>query len=434
MTALLSCISIQSLLRYIAIVHPTSENRTIPWTIIINLLVWVGSFLLTIPVMIYAKVISKKHMNVCMMYLDGPKDMYWYTLYQSTLGFIVPLIIISTFYSLTLYHVFRSIRRVKRKQSVWAKRATKMVLMVIALFLVCWSPYHVIQVINLSIQQPTSIFIYAYNISICLSYSHSCINPLMLLIFAQNYRERLCRRRDLRSSQTTTSKTTFFISGHRTLPTGRCSQDAAHRTLPTGYCSQDAAHRTLPLEGCPQDAAHRTPPTGHRPQDIAHRTLPTGHCSGVVPDCHGVTQNGSGSSSVTSPALVLVETPNESVCGGTVVSTKMNGSSRVRLATLPAQLRPSVQYHGVNRGTLTSHTYPMDQSSIPGLPWDMEAEDPPTRVSLLTPQCWTQRLIWAPEVANWTVEVILCKFKSQTSEERIQAESLRWESSQILIL
>ncbi|KAI4884684.1 hypothetical protein NFI96_003744 [Prochilodus magdalenae] len=49
---------------------------------------------------------------------------------------------------------------------------------------------------------------------------------------------------------------------------------------------------------------------------------------GVVPDCHGGTQNGSGSSSVTSPALVLVETPNESVCGGTVVSTKMNGSSR----------------------------------------------------------------------------------------------------------
>ncbi|KAI4891432.1 hypothetical protein NFI96_018615 [Prochilodus magdalenae] len=50
----------------------------------------------------------------------------------------------------------------------------------------------------------------------------------------------------------------------------------------------------------------------------------TGDCSGVVPDCHGVTQNGSGSSSVTSPALVLVETPNEPVCGGTVVSTEMD--------------------------------------------------------------------------------------------------------------
>ncbi|KAI4879445.1 hypothetical protein NFI96_013686 [Prochilodus magdalenae] len=42
-------------------------------------------------------------------------------------------------------------------------------------------------------------------------------------------------------------------------------------------------------------------------------------------DCHGVTQNGSGSSSVTSPALVLVETPNRSLYEGTVVSAKMNG-------------------------------------------------------------------------------------------------------------
>ncbi|KAI4883571.1 hypothetical protein NFI96_017863, partial [Prochilodus magdalenae] len=51
----------------------------------------------------------------------------------------------------------------------------------------------------------------------------------------------------------------------------------------------------------------------------------TAYCYNTEGDCHGVTQNGSGSSSVTSPALVLVETPNESVCGGTVVSTKMDG-------------------------------------------------------------------------------------------------------------
>ncbi|KAM9376154.1 melanin concentrating hormone receptor 2b [Pholidichthys leucotaenia] len=187
--------------RYIAIVHPTSEKRTVQWTIAINILVWLGSFLLTIPVMIYAKVVSRQQFQVCMMYLDGPDDMYWYTLYQSILGFIIPLVIISTFYSLTLYHVFSSVRRVKRKQSVWAKRATKMVLMVIALFLICWSPYHVIQVINLSNNTPTVTFMYAYNISICLSYSHSCVNPLMLLIFAQNYRERLCRRNVLYNLQ-----------------------------------------------------------------------------------------------------------------------------------------------------------------------------------------------------------------------------------------
>ncbi|KAM9513582.1 melanin concentrating hormone receptor 2b [Salvelinus alpinus] len=212
--------------RYIAIVHPSSEKRTIQWTIIINILVWVGSFLLTVPVMIYAMVVRKSDLEICMMFLDGPEDMYWYTLYQSILGFIFPLIIISTFYSLTLYHVFRSIRRVKRKQSVWAKRATKTVVMVIALFLVCWSPYHVIQVINLSNNRPTNTFVYVYNITICLSYSHSCINPLMLLIFAQNYRERLCHRKDLRSSQQNSSKTTVIKtdgSSVSTDPNYRCT-------------------------------------------------------------------------------------------------------------------------------------------------------------------------------------------------------------------
>ncbi|KAI4885288.1 hypothetical protein NFI96_028993 [Prochilodus magdalenae] len=52
-------------------------------------------------------------------------------------------------------------------------------------------------------------------------------------------------------------------------------------------------------------------------------------CNGVVPDRHGVTQNGSGSSSVTSPAFVLVETPNESV---TVVCTKMNANTELAYA------------------------------------------------------------------------------------------------------
>ncbi|KAI4890726.1 hypothetical protein NFI96_007907 [Prochilodus magdalenae] len=55
-----------------------------------------------------------------------------------------------------------------------------------------------------------------------------------------------------------------------------------------------------------------------------HHVTVNKDCSGVVPDCHGGTQNGSGSSSVTSPALVLVETTNESVCGGTVVRVKIS--------------------------------------------------------------------------------------------------------------
>ncbi|KAI4882359.1 hypothetical protein NFI96_005361 [Prochilodus magdalenae] len=41
---------------------------------------------------------------------------------------------------------------------------------------------------------------------------------------------------------------------------------------------------------------------------LNHHITVTKDCSGVVPDCHGVTQNGRESSSVTSPAFILVET------------------------------------------------------------------------------------------------------------------------------
>ncbi|KAI4872359.1 hypothetical protein NFI96_003578, partial [Prochilodus magdalenae] len=54
-----------------------------------------------------------------------------------------------------------------------------------------------------------------------------------------------------------------------------------------------------------------------------------------MPDSHGVTQNGSGSSLMTSPAFVLVETTNEYVCGATVVSTKMNDLSSNRPGVTP---------------------------------------------------------------------------------------------------
>ncbi|KAI4894293.1 hypothetical protein NFI96_002034 [Prochilodus magdalenae] len=76
----------------------------------------------------------------------------------------------------------------------------------------------------------------------------------------------------------------------------------------------------------------------------------------VATDCHGVTQNGSGSSSVTSPALVLVETPNESVCGGTVVSTEINGLlSHVQKAWCHSTSTPTAPSAGT-----VDHIYTVD--------------------------------------------------------------------------
>ncbi|KAI4902237.1 hypothetical protein NFI96_033493, partial [Prochilodus magdalenae] len=109
------------------------------------------------------------------------------------------------------------------------------------------------------------------------------------------------------------------------------SQDAAYRTLPTGRCPQDTAHRTLPTGRCPQDTVVWTVlqvmlairagvnPSGNSSNQTSLWDLSSSFFfAGTV-----IT------TIVTSPALVLVETPNESVCGGTVVSTEMNGFGNI---------------------------------------------------------------------------------------------------------
>ncbi|KAI4889707.1 hypothetical protein NFI96_019407, partial [Prochilodus magdalenae] len=60
--------------------------------------------------------------------------------------------------------------------------------------------------------------------------------------------------------------------------------------------------------------------------------------SGFGPHCHGVTQNGRGSSSVTSTIFVLVETTNEFMCVGVVVNTKKN-ETKQELEDLTADIK-----------------------------------------------------------------------------------------------
>ncbi|KAI4883567.1 hypothetical protein NFI96_002714 [Prochilodus magdalenae] len=116
--------------------------------------------------------------------------------------------------------------------------------------------------------------------------------------------------------------------------------------------SAAAAGSTRPTSGkenVPKtpERCNGAPPNPRNLEKTPEKNNPLKRKQTNITDCHGVAQNGSGSSSVTSPALVLVETPNESVCGGTVVSTKMNGLlSRVQKAWCPSTSTPTAPSAG----------------------------------------------------------------------------------------
>ncbi|MBZ3881496.1 Melanin-concentrating hormone receptor 2 [Sciurus carolinensis] len=153
--------TVMSVDRYLALVQPLrlTSWRTKYKTIRINLSLWAASFILALPVWVYSKVIKfKDGVESCAFDLTSPDDVLCYNP-------SVP------------------------KQR--AMKLTKMVLVLVAVFILSAAPYHVIQLVNLQMEQPTMAFYVGYYLSICLSYAGSSINPFLYIMLSGNFRKRL---------------------------------------------------------------------------------------------------------------------------------------------------------------------------------------------------------------------------------------------------
>ncbi|XP_067396368.1 melanin-concentrating hormone receptor 1-like isoform X2 [Emydura macquarii macquarii] len=180
--------------RYVAVVYSSTvgQRRTLRCTALINAGVWAASLALATPAMLYARVQRANQTELCLLDLPGPRSLYWYTLYQSLAAFLLPLLVITVLYSLTLHHLFRAMRRAQRRCSARSRRVTRTALAIIAAFLVCWTPFHVVQLLNLK-AAPSAASFYLNQLTICLSYAHSCVSPVLVLFCTEFFRERLAR-------------------------------------------------------------------------------------------------------------------------------------------------------------------------------------------------------------------------------------------------
>ncbi|KAI5140349.1 Melanin-Concentrating Hormone Receptor 2 [Manis pentadactyla] len=153
--------TVMSVDRYLALVQPFRLRgwRTRYTTIRVNLGLWAASLILALPVWVYSKVITfKDGVESCAFDLTSPDDVLCYNP-----G--VP------------------------KQRVM--KLTKMVLVLVAVFILSAAPYHVIQLVNLQVGRPTLAFYVGYYLSVCLSYASSSVNPFLYILLSGNFRKRL---------------------------------------------------------------------------------------------------------------------------------------------------------------------------------------------------------------------------------------------------
>lgn len=153
--------TVMSVDRYLALIQPfrLTNWRTRYKTVCINLGLWVASFILALPVWVYSKVIKfTDGVESCAFDLTSPDDVLCYNP-------TVP----------------------KHR----AMKLTRMVLVLVAVFVLSSAPYHVLQLLNLQMKQPTLAFYVGYCLSICLSYANSSISPFLYILLSGNFRKRL---------------------------------------------------------------------------------------------------------------------------------------------------------------------------------------------------------------------------------------------------
>uniref|UniRef100_A0A8C9GJM1 Somatostatin receptor 4 n=1 Tax=Piliocolobus tephrosceles TaxID=591936 RepID=A0A8C9GJM1_9PRIM len=174
------CLTVLSVDRYVAVVHPlrAATYRRPSVAKLINLGVWLASLLVTLPIAIFADTRPARggQAVACNLHWPHPAWSAVFVVYTFLLGFLLPVLAIG------LCHLL-IVGKMRHRRS--EKKITRLVLMVVAVFVLCWMPFYVVQLLNLFV---TSLDATVNHVSLILSYANSCANPVLYGFLSDNFR------------------------------------------------------------------------------------------------------------------------------------------------------------------------------------------------------------------------------------------------------
>ncbi|XP_019492746.1 PREDICTED: neuropeptides B/W receptor type 2 [Hipposideros armiger] len=186
-----------SLDRYLVVLATTQSRRT-PWRTVRrakvdSLCVWLGVTVMVLPFLSFARVYSNE-LQVTSCGLSFPRpERAWFKasrIYTLVLGFAVPMGTLCVLYgdllrrlqALHLPSGAKALDRAKRKGTV-------LVLAVLAVGLLCWTPFHLASVVALTTDLPQTPLLIAISYGITgLGYARSCLNPFLYAFLDVSFR------------------------------------------------------------------------------------------------------------------------------------------------------------------------------------------------------------------------------------------------------
>lgn len=257
--------------RYIAICHHISspKYRTPGVSRFVSAVVWCVSSAIMAPILMYAGTIETGE-NRFSCNVEWPEwgehaPGFTFTIYSVMLGFVIPLAFIITFYLLVvrkLQVVSKNSSKSKSKRRSHRK-VTKLVVTVIAVYILCWSPHWVAQVALITTQNdscPTRLYVILYLLVGLLGYMNSAINPILYAYLSENFKKsfhKACpffRRRDI--------NTPTNISNQIPRSTRECRPSESQLTVTTRCANTFLESNTITTGVSNVSSRNPSPPNG----------------------------------------------------------------------------------------------------------------------------------------------------------------------------
>uniref|UniRef100_A0A6I8NNH3 C-X-C chemokine receptor type 3 n=1 Tax=Ornithorhynchus anatinus TaxID=9258 RepID=A0A6I8NNH3_ORNAN len=157
--------------------------------------VWGLSALLALPDLLFLSARAEPRLNATRcLHLFPPAGRTALQLLQFGAGFLLPLLVMGFCYARILAVLLGSRGRGRRR-----RRATRLVVAVVAVFALCWTPYHLVVLADALVDlgalardcEREARLDAARSVASGLGYAHSCLNPLLYAFVGDKFRARL---------------------------------------------------------------------------------------------------------------------------------------------------------------------------------------------------------------------------------------------------
>ncbi|XP_028281011.1 opioid receptor, delta 1b [Parambassis ranga] len=189
-------LTMMSVDRYIAVCHPVKalDFRTPAKAKLINVCIWIFSSAIGVPVMTMAvtEVTDKGNTN-CSLAFPEPQQ-YWDKVTKICVfifAFVVPVLVITVCYSLMILRL-KSVRLLSgsKEKDRNLRRITRMVLVVVAVFIICWTPIHIFIIVRtiVEVDHKSLLVMTSWHLCIALGYTNSSLNPVLYAFLDENFK------------------------------------------------------------------------------------------------------------------------------------------------------------------------------------------------------------------------------------------------------